>query len=297
MKKAVFLVLAACGSQTAPVPTPTGPAAAMQEKPAPDDIVVATVNGKPVYGSCLTAQGPHAKSRQDALDQCIAFELMAQEADARGIASDHEVVEATRTALVNQLVALDYEDKLKEPSDFGNVWNQIYAKNKLRYDHPEYRGSAYTRIDVPEGAPAAQDEAAHALANEIAAALAPERGLMPPQMKEIAERVVGTRGKVSYAVVPPYTHISTLDIVYADALFAIPEVGRTSPAVKTPWGWDVILYSDVVPEEHQPESKIVSETLPDVQRTFFPQWTNQVAQRLGVKIQVFEDKLPLLEKL
>ena len=297
MKTAVLLVLAACGSQTTPVPTPTGPAAALDEKPAASDIVVATVNGKPVYGSCVTAQGPHAKSRQDALDQCIAFELMAQEAAARGIANDREVADATRTALVNQLVALDYEDKLNAPSDFGNVWGPLYAKNKLRYDHPEYRGSAYVRIDVPEGAPAAQDEAAHALANEMAAALKSERGLMPPQLKEIGERVVGTRGKVSYAIVPPYTHYSSLDIVYADALFAIPEIGRTSPATKTPWGWDVILYSDVLPEDHQPESKIVSETIPEAKRVFFPQWTNQVAQRLGVKMQVFEDKLPLLEKL
>jgi len=86
-------------------------------------------------------------------------------------------------------------------------------------------------------------------------------------------------------------------MVYADALFAIPAIGRTSPPVRTPWGWDVILYSDVVPEEHQPESKIVSEVLPEVKRVFFPQWTNQVAQRLGVKIQVIEDNLPLLEKL
>jgi hypothetical protein len=297
MKTAVLLLLAACGSQTTPVPTPTGPAASMDEKPAASDVVVATVNGKPVYGSCLTAQGPHARSRQDALDQCIAFELMAQEAEARGIANDHEVAEATRTALVNQLVALDYEDKLHQPSDFGNVWPQLYAKNKLRYDHPEYRGSAYARIDVPEGATPAQDEAAHALANEIAAALKNERGLMPTQLKDLAEHVVGTRAKVSYEIVPPYTHISTLDIDYANALFAIPEIGRTSPATKTPWGWDVILYSDVVPEEHQPESKIVSETIPEAKRMFFPQWTNQVAQRLGLKTEVFEDKLPLLEKL
>lgn len=297
MWRVVLVFVIACGSSPTPVPTPTGPAAAMLEKPAPDDVVVATVNGKPVYGSCLTAQGKHARSRQDALDQCIAFELMAQEADARGIANDHEVAAATRTALVNQLVAVEYEDKYTQPSDFGNVWTQLYAKNKIRYDHPEYRASAYVRIDVPEGAPPAQDEAAHALANEMAAALAPERGLLPVQIKEIAERVVGTRAKVSYAIVPPYTHISSLDLDYANALFAIPEIGRTSPATRTPWGWDVILYFDVVPEEHPPQEQIVSEMLPEVKRAYFTQWTNQIVQRLGVKIEVIEPNLPLLEKL
>lgn len=266
----------------------------MQEKPAPDDVVVATVNGKPVYGSCVTAQGPRAKSREDALDQCIAFELMAQEADARDIGIDSEVAAATRTALVNQLVALDYEDKYTKPADFGATWNQLYAKNRIRYDHPEYRASAYVRIDVPAGV---VDDNAHALMNDVAGALKDERGLLPPQFKELAERVVGTRAKLSYAVVPPYTHISTLELTYADALFAIKEIGRTSPPVRTSWGWDVILFFDVIPEEHPSPEKVAAEMLPEVKRAYFPLWTNQIIQRLGVKIEVIEKNLPLLEDL
>lgn len=290
------MLLAACGSQTTPVPTPTGPAAAMQEKAAPDDVVVATVNGKPVYGSCVTAQGKHARSKQEALDQCVAFELMAQEADARGIASDHEVSVATRTALVNELVALDYEDKYTKPSDFGALWDQFYRKNKIRYDHPEYRGSAYVRIDVKEGAPPAEEEAAKKLATEMAAALANERGLMATHLKEIAERVIGTRATVAYQVVPLFEH-GGLDPNYADALFAIPAIGRTSSLVRTPWGWDVILFTEHLPEEHKPQDEIVTELLPEVKRAFFPQWSNQIVQRLGVKIEVVEKNLPKLENL
>lgn len=266
----------------------------MEEKAPANDVVVATVNGKPVYGSCVAAQGPHAKSREDAVGQCVAFELMAQEADARGIAIDSEVVAATRTALVNQLVALDFEDKYTKPADFGSTWNQLYAKNKIRYDHPEYRASAYARIDVPEGV---VDDNARALMKEVAEALDDERGLLPPQFKELAEAVVGTRAKLSYAVVPPYTHISTLELTYTDALFAIKEIGRTSPPVRTSWGWDVILYFDVIPEEHMSPEKIAAEMLPEVKRAYFPLWTNQIIQRLGVKIEVIEKNLPLLEDL
>jgi hypothetical protein len=177
------------------------------------------------------------------------------------------------------------------------VWTQLYAKSKIRFDHPEYRASAYVRVDVPEGAPPAQDEAAHALINEVAAALSRERGLLPTQMKEIAERVVGTRATLSYAIVPPYTQISTLDLTYANAMFAIPEIGRTSPATRTPWGWDVILYFDVVPEEHASQDKIATELLPEVKRAYFAQWTNQIIQKLGVKIEVVDKNLPLLENL
>lgn len=296
MRRALVILawLAACGSQTTPVPTPTGPAAAMQEKPAPDDVVVATVNGKSVYGSCLTAQGPRAKSKQDALEQCIAFELMAQEADARGLAADHEVAAATRTALVNELVAVDYEDKYTKPSDFGATWDQLYAKNSFRYDHEEYRASAYVRVDVPDGV---VDEQARTIMTEVAAALEDERGLMPPHFKEIAERVAAGRRPITFATVPPFTRISQLNIDYAEALFAIREIGRTSPPVRTPWGWDVVLYSDVIPAERPSPEKLAEEMLPEVKRAFFATWTNQIVQRLGVKIEVVEKNLPLLENL
>src|SRR5262245_24622681 len=104
MKHPFLLVLVACGSSKAPAPpTPTGPPAAWLPTPAADDVQVATVNGKPVWGSCVTAQGAHAASKQDALKQCIDFELMAQAADARGLATDPDVALATRTALVSQL--------------------------------------------------------------------------------------------------------------------------------------------------------------------------------------------------
>src|SRR5439155_20343050 len=98
------LGLVACGSSKAPPPpTPTGPPAAWLPTTAPDDVQVATVNGKPVWGSCVTAQAAHATSKQDALKQCIDFELLAQEANAHGIATDPDVALATRTALVSQV--------------------------------------------------------------------------------------------------------------------------------------------------------------------------------------------------
>src|SRR5688500_8823834 len=131
-----WLVFAiACGSSKAPSPVPSGPPASTLAPPAKNDVQIATVNGKPVWGSCVTAQarraGPGA-TREQAVQQCIDFELLAQAADARALATDPEVVLATRTALVSQLVAFEYEDKYQRPEEFGTFWTRALERNKLR---------------------------------------------------------------------------------------------------------------------------------------------------------------------
>src|SRR5687768_16245068 len=101
MRRLLVTLLAACGGSTAPPPAPSGPPAAFQPTPAPDDMQVATVNGKPVWGSCVAAQASRGVSKQMALQQCIDFELLAQAAEARGFATDPDVHVETREALVN----------------------------------------------------------------------------------------------------------------------------------------------------------------------------------------------------
>jgi hypothetical protein len=292
------LALAACGSSKAPPPpTPTGPPAAWLPTPASDDVQVATVNGKPVWGSCVTAQAAHAKTKQEALAQCVDFELLAQAADARGIATDPEVALATRTALVSQLVAKEYEDKYQKPADFGPAWDTMLQRNRIKFDHVEYRGSAYARINVDKKATPEEDARAHAIVEEIATKLTGERGLSPPQFFDIAQQVAAGRATVSTAVVTPYSR-GGLDKPYEDALFSIPEIGETSPhAVRTKWGWDVVLFNDIVPEQHDPADKIESEMLPELKRQYFGTWANQIAQKLGVKIEIEQANLPALENL
>lgn len=294
----LVLGLVACGSsKVPPPPTPTGPPAAWLPTPAPDDVQVATVNGKPVWGSCVTAQAAHATSKQDALKQCIDFELLAQAADARGLATDPEVAQATRTALVSQVVAFEYEDKYQKPADFGPAWDSMVQRNKLRFDHVEYRASAYVRINVDKKATADDDAKAHAIVEEIATKLAGERGLSPPQFFDLAEQIAAGRATTTHAVVTPYSR-GGLDKPYEDALFSIPDIGQTAPhAVRTKWGWDVILYNDVVPEHHATAEELEREMLPELKRQYFTTWTNQVAQKLGVKIEIEQSNLPALENM
>jgi hypothetical protein len=282
---AVLLWLCGCGAKTAP-PTPSGPPASLvASRAGTDDVIVAQVNGRPVWGSCVAAQATHGVGRDAALHQCVGFELLAQAAEARGYALDREVANATRDALVNQLIAREFEDKYKTPAELGDTWTRLYQKNRWRLEHPEVRGSAYVRV---------QDEG---IAKEIAAALGRERGLMPPHIQDIAERVAAGRTKVEFGVVPPDIQHGRLDATYTGALFSIPEVGRTAPPVHTRWGWDIVLFESVIPAASGKPDEIAAQLLPDVKRAYFPIWVNKIAQGLGVKIEVIEKNVAALENL
>jgi hypothetical protein len=251
---------------------PSGPPAPMV---APglgsDDVIVATVNGRPVWGSCVQAQR--------SLDDCIGFELMAQEAEKRGLAKDPDVALGTRTAMVSQLVAKEYEAKYTHPGDFGDVWDRLVTKQRYRWDHPEVRASFYVR--VPD----------QAVAEKIAAEAGKQTGWMSPMLYELAKQIAGK--DIDHADVTPKLAVQ-LEGHYAAALYAIPEIGRTSQATHTPWGWDVILWSDVLPPVHLTEQQLTAEVLPEVQRSFFSVWVHQLEQAMGLHVEEHPEGLEAL---
>ena len=102
---ALALCAAACGSSSPPA-QPAGPPAQLVAAPAgASDGVVAHVNGRPVYGSCVSAQAAaHKLDAKGALRECIDFELLAQAAEAKGLALDHDVAYATKTSLVSRVL-------------------------------------------------------------------------------------------------------------------------------------------------------------------------------------------------
>jgi hypothetical protein len=93
MRRLLCLVIVACGSPNPP-PTPVGPPAAIEaQRASPDDVIVAQVNGRPVWGSCVAIQAKRTGATRDAaLRQCVDFELLAQSAEKRGFATNPDVV-------------------------------------------------------------------------------------------------------------------------------------------------------------------------------------------------------------
>jgi hypothetical protein len=296
MRWLILLAVACSGSKSPPPPTTSGPPASLTETPTQGDVQVATVNDRPVWGSCVSAQAARGASREDALKQCIDFELMAQAAEIRDLALDQEVVLATRTSLVSQLVARAYEDKYNAPMDFGPFWTRSLERNRGRFDHPEARGSVYVRAAVAKNASPEIDAEAKRTIDEIHAALVNERGLMQPHLDAIAKRVAGAR-PIEIAAVPADLREGRLDVTYTEALFSVPEIGRVAAPVRTPWGWDIVLWSSVVPAVHATPAEIVEQALPEIKRAFFPHWVNQVAKSLGARIEVIEKNLQQLDNL
>jgi hypothetical protein len=296
MRAVVLVSLFACGGSSTPKPppAPSGPPAPMIATPASaEDVVVASVNGKPVYGSCVVGQAARGATKQVALDECISFELLAQQAEA--YATDPEVVHETKRALVSQFIAREYEDKYTSPKDFGPAWDKFVEVNKVKIEHGEARASAYVRLVLPKKATPEQEAAAKVIADDVAAKLRDERGLTATHLKALGEQIVGTRGKVEVGKVPAYLNNGGLVKPYADALFAIPEVGRTSGVVRTSWGWDVILLTELIPAEKLSHDEAVAKMLPELKRSYFGTWAKQVARAVSVKL--FDENLPKLEDL
>jgi hypothetical protein len=292
MRRFAIMLVAGCGSHPAAPTTNVAPAAFVAQ-PAPGDVIVATVDGTPIYGSCVQGQAARGADRTTALAQCIDFELLAHAAEP--YATDPEVALATHTAMVSQLVGQVYEDGYTKPEQFGGNWQMFVGKNLFHVRHEEYRASTYVRINVADGATAQQDADAHAVADKIAAAVAGERGLVGPDFVAMAQQIAGPVS-LAHEDIPPY-RVGALDEHYAQALFAIPEVGRASAAVRTKWGWDVIAYTDDVAAANPSDADVATALMPDVKRAFFNIWTDRIRKALGVRVELVPQNVDKLESL
>jgi hypothetical protein len=295
----VIAALAGCGGTPASTPAPE-PAQIALAAPAggSDDVVVASVNGRPVWASCVAAQGrakpgdSDAQGKDLALHECIDFELLAQAAEARGLARDPDVASAHRTELVSRLIARDFEAVYRTPADFKGVFDHQIEQNASRQHEPEFRASAYVRVVIPDHPPAAVDAEAHAIADQIAAAVADQTGLFGANLFELGETFAKrTKLPLAHADVP-FKAITGLQPAYGNALFEIPAIGRsagpirtTIPAYPDQGGWDVLVWTDVVPAAELTPDQLVAAMFPDLLRSFFARWVDQIVRSLGIHVE------------
>jgi hypothetical protein len=287
------LLVAACGGAPDPAPAASSRAASpIATSTGPTDTIVAQVNGRPVWASCVAAQGAKlgasADAKKQALDECIAFELLAQEADKRGLAEDPDVFDETRTAIVNRLVETAFEQRYAKPEDLGERMEKWFRDNAWRMHRPELRGSAYLRVPGP-------DETAKPVARALYEQLATKTGLFSFDLAPLA-KAAPSEAKVEYAVVPDKAK-TELEPNYANTLFSIPDVGRVAPPVKTPWGWDVILWTGGLPPKETSREELLATAFPDLRRSLFSVWVTQVARDLGVKPEVVEAGVARLDEV
>ncbi|HMG21264.1 MAG TPA: hypothetical protein VK607_08115, partial [Kofleriaceae bacterium] len=245
-----------------------------------------------VWASCVAAQGRTiaagnaGERRAAALDQCIAFELLAQVAEACGLAAVPEVGDAARTAAVNRLVELEFEQRYRGPADLAPQLDAVIKANEWRLHVPELRGSTFARFVVAKDAPAEVEARAHAAADQLAGELASRTGLFGVHLGDAARRIAATTGAALETADFRLASRPEMVAPYADALFAIPEVGRTSPAFRTQWGWDVVLWTGGAAARERSRGELADELFPEVRRRHFQRWVTQLAKQLGVAIAI-----------
>lgn len=251
---------------------------------SPDDVVVANVNGRPVWGSCVSIQAKRDPklTRAQALDQCISFELLAQEAESRNLATDSEVILETRTALVTSLVDRFDSQYRDEPASLAPKIDQILAVDGPRFARPVMRQSSHALIKVAATAPEPLQRRAQDLAAQLHAKLANETGLLPQHFEAIAKtiEVDAPLERVIESIPPVPRERSGLDEGFTAALFAIPEVGRVSPVTKTPFGYHVILFADEIP----PGSLTREMVLLGLRRELFIDWVGGLMKNVDTEI-------------
>lgn len=296
------MIAAACGGgggdQTGEVSSapPVHPIAAVAPPAVADDVIVAKVAGRPVWGSCVAAQVARgARDRRAALDECIAFELMAQEAERRGMLPAASADDAVKSALVNRLVETGFEATHTTPDSLGDVMTKWLDANAWRMHRPELRSSSYARVLVDKAASPEADAAAKVVADSIATALASETGLFGVNLRETANRLAAGTGVKIEAVDAPPTQKTKLDPSYGDALYALPEVGRASGAVRTPWGWDVIVWTGGLPPQELTRAQLAEGAFPELRRVAFGAWVNALIKELHVKVTIDQAQVARLE--
>lgn len=247
--RASLVFLIACGGGSSGPATPSGPPAQLVATPAPGDVQVATVEGRPVWGGCVADQIKRFPklTRKQALDQCIDLELLAQAAEARQLATHHEVVEATRATLVRRLLdqfASLYPDPDSMRAQIDDVYRQVGTTTR-----PEIRSSWHLLVKVDKTAPQPAQDAARRAADQVYTRLKDETGLFPHALEEAKAALGSAATNVEVQNVGPMEKDPTRWAPeYVGAVFGIPDVGRVSPVIQTQFGFHVILLTELTPE-------------------------------------------------
>lgn len=293
-----LVTVAACGGSPATDPAPVSPIASIvAPRGSENDVVVAQVNGRPVWGSCVTEQSSRSADRTAALDQCISFELLAQAAEKRGLVADTSVIDATRTAMVSELVATEFEARYQKPQDLGAVLDAMLTRNAWRMHRPELRASSYARAVVPANAPPDVEARARQIAETVATELAGETGLFPSHLRAAADRAaMGTGIEIASEEVPQTPRTGSFEAPYLQALFSISEVGRISKPARTKRGWDVVLWSGGLPPKETTREELGWEVFLELRRAQFTTWINGLIKASGVQIDVDQAAVAQLDK-
>ncbi len=259
------LAALACSSQSGTSAPPQQSKALLQrvaEDPA-DRLVVAEVNEVPIYADCVQTQASaHALTREDALQECIDFELLAQAADLPKYLQEEDVQEKSTRELVRTFLASEYS--LQSPDDMPDslvqeLWKAVSPR---RYNRPELRDIVFCRIPLPKGTSVSSppSKKASAFLQGLYEDLKDRSDL---KKDDLFGACYGNPGKLEDEVRPyQKVGIEKLDLstftptprsryqpAFQERIFDGPQkVGMVLRPLFSQYGWDLILLTQILPK-------------------------------------------------
>ncbi len=264
---------------------------------------IAQVNGVPIFDDCVVRQAKSSGlSAREALQECVDFELLAQEATS--FVSNSEVQKRGKQELVRAFVTGTYPILSADDIPLEVVrklWN--LPSTRKRYQHPELRNIVFCRIPPPEGdATTKLDQTGFTFLQYIYEKLKGRTNLIEedlfgecyPHYKDegIPELVLNT-----FHLYPRQQYAQQ----FRAPIFDGPQLsGMVLPPVKTSYGWDLILLTDVRPElnrsfadaEKELRDVLFAEPIYESWRnTFFDDWASPFEAKHDV--QRFVERIPV----
>jgi hypothetical protein len=256
------LVSGSCDSETSEKPIAQAPPTLLESlkvDPA-GRAVVAKVNGTPVYGDCVKRQAEaHHLTREEALGECIDFELLAQAANQPQYIELPEVQEEGKQELVRAFIESEYPIRTAADipeSMIREYWDFVSPR---RYNRPELRDIVFCRIPMPRGTAADSEESKKAgkFLTSIYQKLEKEEPIAKaelftacygdPESKERPYELAGIENLELKTFTP--TPRSRYQEAFKTHIFDLKATqGSILPPLFTEHGWDLIVLTMVAPE-------------------------------------------------
>jgi len=260
--------------------------AAAELVPQSDDVVVATVDGRPIFAGDVARQArAEGVDRKAALDALVDAEVLAGEAARRGFDRDLEVRDETKGALVRRYLKLGFEPTLSPKDVPEPVVRREYQRNLAYLNHGVYADVWHMLVPVTAKATPEEKQAARAKAEELAKKA---KGLSLDEFKKLGsdaglrvEEVVSARD-------------GWVEKPFSEASFELKQPGDTSGVVTTSFGYHVIYLVRFIPAEHV----TLAEATPKLRQDLFPEllkrsFAKLVDEAMGRhKIELHPEHLP-----
>jgi len=247
MMRFALLLLFGCHRADVAAPDKTG---RLEDPIAKDrDEIIARVDDHTIFSSDVAAQAAAAgTSTKQALSDLIDAEVLAREAERRGLAADPEVLEARRREMVMRLLENRFEKDVVPSAIPMQMVRRAYQSKINQFDHSLWVDVWHILVPAGKNENAAQHAAAKTLAEHLLELAQKVRNA--DEFQRLATQVtpVGAPLKVEQLMTAKE---GWLDHRFSFAAFdQLHKPGDVSQVVQTDWGYHVIYLNRFVPPVH-----------------------------------------------